>query len=849
MNDSSFAQTNWCQPKTILSTKELPVIPGETLIVGLVMSGTNASHYTSTAFVCHIQIFDDRGKLIDERYPGTLHSDKSKNLIFIPSSADAHKACWSSQQVVVPKEGRLAVLQLHAANLFDAKVRSEILCVNIARRPIADRILDIHPRRVYCLNLAFLIPKNRKKIAIVNMTFFDQNSRSIKEEVPGLSYSLRYGYFKYINCDRTGNGSRVVFIPPARSVYVYIQIHSLIADDVLELSAPIEIQIEHDLTRALNEPGWKLVNDNSVLIDTLVSNTSKETRTTYAVRIGYINAIESKTISANIALCSPQMQNATQNSFFCENLYGTDLTFAEKYVILSFPLNHKKLKYSSIGGSFGFIYKYLSIQPACAISSSSRIQVNQKEPLSKEFEISPFWDGIIEIEVSKRIATQWSITYKTHDNKIIDQITGWLGTESTTSSPAFSHSTLSETTSRDLYNVDLTPPHNATKCVFTIFAPETLDPVFISYEIFPFVRPKNDVNVSYPRASNDQTLQHTGLSKCYAHSLLDPVNRYPKSVNAYMVSLLFLAKSGYTKQCYLLANKIIQSFRDRTACKLARNILALLKTLDSNWFPTTSLVSKSKGLNSTVGKVNVAILQDWDTYLPRIYCADFQSETQQKFCISVIKPIGYKGSKASALFETETKDGIKYHYTNCVSSEEFRIVPFDSKLEFSVLVISAILHKEKTHALHVIVGKNGLNQALLGIGLAQQHAVPLLFEIQDFPYLFFLESEDVVESVFEKHVYSKFMFCLQKADAIIVYSEELRTKLITNGVSEDKIFLSNFPALSEDRIDAKSNRFTANSDLIKEVYQFAYTGYYAKAIDKQSENQNHSKVITSAKTV
>src|SRR5690606_16364889 len=132
-------------------------------------------------------------------------------------------------------------------------------------------------------------------------------------------------------------------------------------------------------------------------------------------------------------------------------------------------------------------------------------------------------------------------------------------------------------------------------------------------------------------------------------------------------------------------------------------------------------------------------------------------------------------------------ENVACYYLNCLSVEQLQTIPVTSQLNFSAVLASDILAQEGVELIHVQEGERVYDLALVGLALARELRIPLVYQkFSHFDGAVYTSSSH--QPLSQARAMREFQ-CMIDADAVIVSSEVQRACLVNGGISVDKAFV------------------------------------------------------------
>lgn len=796
-----------------LLSRDIPVKPNEQLKIGVVMRDWQLPS-DGTTFVCAIRFFNATNQFIEQEYKGAFHSNKIGSFIHISPTLIECDCSWSQQTVTVPTNATRIVLSIFSEDHDVSCSIGFIQCVEISQMPIFGQIYEVRENQAYNLKIIFKETKRCKNLSLLMITYFDSSLRSIEGRVIGYSYSQRYGHFKYLHCDDRGVVSKAILLPPDNAAYAHILILPLQGNSNLRLFTDPELRLDKDVSFYLRSLDWLLVNENDdSLIKLSVPSNTKKNNAIWVADLSYVSMSGEKSIAATASVESVIVDDclATSSAEITDavELYGTNNRIKDHRIYFDWSRSTKlvQVRFSIKNNAIVFVKKNVSPEPILHSKIQSDVVLGSREHLEYKFDVVPYWNSSIYFQFSNLVHS-----FDLECNVIASSESGVLGEYKATihcsereikiasnrdSLECYVHSVARNMDQKTRHViVEIPTVNNQKQCSVKIYNNDTTSGVNVVGQPIPFAY----LNRSKLRLDAYLDLDLIGVQSKSAleRTLFGLMQKYPDDVTIYSISLKYFVQNRDRSNSVLLAAKILRHFKDGGLRRLARTTLAEFRVLEYNWLPSAVPIRQfqnKKSANASRGMAVAVLLDSFGSsesasLLPNKMTWLREHWTLKPFAVT---PLGYKGRGLTGTpYEVEKHNGTKFYHLNCVSPEDVDLIPKDSRLEFSTVLISDIFKIEKPVSVYACLRTDNLDQTLIGLALANAHRLPLVMEISD-SHFNFNKGPDDERSASDFDVKNRFLEkvyrCLGESSAVIVASEHQRAELISYNISSEKIFL------------------------------------------------------------
>lgn len=801
MNNATAAN-----PRKILSESTLPVKAGDELTIGILVFST--SFETNEALNCRIQFLNSLGSAINIAYEGSLHSqeDGSYTELLVPANTTL-STVWSQQSVIAPARARKVILTLTCSPNSKSNTLGTIQCINTKKIPILDHVYELTDDKIYSFYAIFRNAKKASNIALLSVRYFDRQLTSISEDVIGLSRSERFGHFKYLHCDKNGQTTKVILIPPEKSAFAHIQMHPLIENYPLKFRRTPTLDVEPDLSILFSDPEWLLISpDTNRPVKLTITDEEHELM---VASITYVSTINNDRLFGTLAL--EPIDNTEANENFhskydsAVELYGTNSQIVEqrRYFQNNYEKGYKSFLFLAKENSMGFIKKDVKLLSFFQSKQNLHNCFITDQISSYTFNTVPYWSGVIQLKIktsNNPVDLAWELCWLDHSNSTVGRCSGRILREdgkalkvSFNSGELSAHAcTIGSENRNEQAIIEFRPAVTAASGLFTLKCLEADKSVPISFQIEPFAH-LNLENLNQNAFENLNLLET--ISRPASRRTLDAlVQKYPTNLKILSACFDLYNKFEDQTQSNLIAKKILSSAKDTALCRNARNKIALMRVLYKNWLPfiheenTKNFKGTSSDQDQSI--LNIAVLSgekstDHESVLLKILTKKKPDNLEINQLV-LVSFAGLEKGQTSASYEIEDIDGFRKYYINCIDPTEADNIPLDSHLDFISLLASDIFDQECPNAIYVTVEERSFPQILLGSALSRRYGIPFFMEMKNSPREAIWD--DSVDS-FPNAQMSKVYNCIGEADTVITYSEDMTDDLIRHGISTEKILI------------------------------------------------------------
>ena len=155
----------------------------------------------------------------------------------------------------------------------------------------------------------------------------------------------------------------------------------------------------------------------------------------------------------------------------------------------------------------------------------------------------------------------------------------------------------------------------------------------------------------------------------------------------------------------------------------------------------------------------------------------------------VITSLGFPRNKGISDFpDNHVVEGVRHHHLDLGPAVDTRAMPFDAAISESARLASPLVAMIQPDLIQAGTGYRGFETALLGIALARQVNIPVIYEVRGFQEHTW--TGDIARS--ERGEYYRRRMrqearCMSEADGVITIGEAMAAELASRGVEPDKL--------------------------------------------------------------